>query len=57
MGAGLGLAQLVLRAAGDDLALVVDVVVDQVAQAERLGTPSTSATMLTPNVVCICVFL
>ncbi len=36
VGAGLGLAQLVLRAAGDDLALVADVVADQVAQRQRL---------------------
>ena len=36
VGPGLGATQLVLRPAGDDLALVVDVVVDQLAQAQRL---------------------
>src|SRR5207244_7261142 len=34
--APLGLAQLVLRAAGDDLALVVEVVPDELEQRERL---------------------
>ncbi len=36
MGAGLGAAQLVLGAADHDLALVVDVVLDQLLEAERL---------------------
>ena len=36
VGAGLGAAQLVLGAAGDDLALVADVVLDQLLEAERL---------------------
>ena len=35
MGSGLGLAQLVLQPAGDDLALEVEVVAEQVAQRER----------------------
>ena len=39
VGAGLGAAQFVLGAAGDDLALVVDVVLDQLAQAEGARHP------------------
>ena len=35
VGAGLGLAELVLGAANDDVALVVDVVVDQLLEPER----------------------
>ena len=35
VGAGLGAAQLVLGAAGDDLALVVDVGLDQLLQRQR----------------------
>ena len=43
----LGLAQLVLRPADDDLALVVEVVPDQLQQRQRLrDTPPTSATAL-----------
>ena len=39
VGAGLGAAQLVLGAPGDDLALVLDVVLDQLAQAEGARDP------------------
>ena len=50
-------AQLVLGAADDDLALVLDVVVDDRRSGSVRGTLSTSATMFTPNVVCIGVCL
>ena len=49
---GLALAQLELGAAHDHVALVIDVVADDGEQPSVRGTPSTSATMFTPKVVC-----
>ena len=58
VGAGLGAAQLVLRPAGDDLALVARRSGRISSFSESVcGTPSTSATMLTPKVCCIGVCL
>ena len=57
VGPRLGAAQLVLRPAGDDLALVVDVVVDQLPQAQRLRDAVDQRDHVDPEVVCIGVFL
>ena len=58
VGAGLGLVQVVAGAPGDDVLLMLDVMVDASrCRDSTLGSPSTSASMMTPKVSCSCVCL
>ena len=51
-------AQVELRAPDDDLVAVLDEVLEHApSSVSTRGRPSTSASMITPNVVCICVCL
>jgi len=52
-----GALEFVSRPTGEDIAAMIDVVLEQCLEVEDDGRPSTSASEITPKVVCRAVCL